>query len=75
MLDFLFSLLLALLVMKNRIHLELNIPQFFQIRIDRFQFGSFSGVLLHEPVQFRLPLLRGQLFAWEAGVSSLRFTA
>ena len=71
MLDFLFSLLLALLVMKNRIHLELNIPQFFQIGIDRFQLSGFSGVLLHEHFQFRLPLFRGQLFAGKAGVIQL----
>ena len=72
MLDFLLSLLLlALLVVKNGIHLKLNIPQFFQIGIDRFQLSGFSGVLLHEHFQFCLPLLWGQLFARKSGIVQL----
>ena len=62
MLDFLFSLLLsALLVVKNRIHFELNIPQFFQIDIDRFQLSGFGSVLRHEHFKFRLPLFLGNV--------------
>ena len=64
-------LLLALLIVDCRVHLELNIPQFFQIGIDRFQLSGFSGVLLHEHFQFRLPLLRGQLFARKSGIVQL----
>ena len=72
MLDFLLSLLLlALLVVKDRINFELNIPQFFFFFLDGFQCSSFSGVLLHEHFQFRLPLFRGQLFAGKAGVIQL----
>ena len=72
MLNFLISLMLpTLLVVESRIHLVLNIPQLFQIRIDGFQFGGLSDVLLHEHFQFCLPLLWGQLFARKSGIVQL----